>query len=176
MPSSIFSTLASTLPAMSLKTAIVQPGMFKNPPFTLEVPGSPPTHGETAPRRNANFLTSLVSRPSEEVATLFDVLLRAADKFGDLNAVGTRKLIKTHVEVKKVKKVVDGAEREVEKKWVYFEMGDFEFESFGGYVGRCLQIGAGLRKLGLGSGDRIHVFAATSANWLAVSHGTSPNL
>jgi long-chain acyl-CoA synthetase len=160
--SSIFSTLASPhLPTMSLKTAIVQPGMFKTPPFTLEVPGSPQIPGETAPRRNANFLTSLISRPSEEVATLFDVLLRAAEKFGDLNTVGTRRLIKTHLEVKKVMKLVDGMEREGEKKWVYFEMGDFEFETFGGYVGRCLMIGAGLRKLGLGSGDRVHIFAAT---------------
>ncbi|PMD47770.1 acetyl-CoA synthetase-like protein [Hyaloscypha variabilis F] len=171
MPSPTHSSNAiSHLPHMSLKTAIIQPGMFKSPPFTLEVPGSPHIEGETIPRRNANYVDSLVSRPCEEVATLFDVLLRSAEKFGDLDAVGTRKLIETHVEVKKVKTVVDGTEKEVEKKWVFFEMGEFEFESFGGYVGRCLRIGAGLRKLGLEAGDRVHVFAATSANWLAVSH------
>ncbi len=146
---------------MHLKTAIVQPGMFKSPPFTLEVPDSPSIPGETAPRRNANFLTSLVSRPSEDLATLFDVLLRSAEKFGDLDGMGTRRLINTHEEVKKVKKVIDGAEREVEKKWIYFEMGEFEFETFGAYVGRCLKIGAGFRKLGLVAGDRVHVFAAT---------------
>jgi long-chain acyl-CoA synthetase len=151
----------SHLPHMSLKTAIVQPGMFKSPPFSLEVPGAPQIDGETIPRRNPNFLNSLISQPCEEVATLFDVLLRSAEKFGDLKAVGTRRLIETHVEVKKVKKVVEGVEKEVEKKWVYFEMGEFEFETFGVYVGRCLKIGAGLRKLGLGAGDRVHVFAAT---------------
>jgi long-chain acyl-CoA synthetase len=162
MPSSILSNLAAShLPHMSLKTAIVQPGMFKSPPFTSEVPGSPQIDGETIPRRNAKFVNSLVSRPCEEVATLFDVLLRSAEKFGDLKAMGTRRLIETHVEIKKVKKVVDGVEKQVDKKWVYFEMGDFEFESFGGYVGRCLKLGSGLRKLGLESGDRVHVFAAT---------------
>jgi len=135
--------------------------MFKSPPFTLEVPGSPQIDGETIPRRNANFLTSLVSRPYEEVATLFDVLLRSAEKFSNLNAVGTRRLIETHVEIKKVKSVVEGVEKEVEKKWVNFEMGEFEYETFGEYVGRCLKIGAGLRKLGLVRGDRVHVFAAT---------------
>ena len=146
---------------MSLKTAIIEPGMFKSPPFTLEVPGSPNIEGETIPRRNANFLSSLVSRPCEEVATLFDVLLRSAEKFGDSDAVGTRRLIETHVDVKKVKRVVDGVEREREKKWTFFEMGGFEFENFGAYVGRCLRIGAGLRRLGLEAGDRVHVFAAT---------------
>jgi long-chain acyl-CoA synthetase len=151
----------SHLPHVSLKTAIVQPGMFKSPPFSLEVPNSPHIDGETIPRRNPAFLSSLVSRPCEEVATLFDVLLRSAEKFGDLKAVGTRMLIETHVEFKKVMKVVDGVEKKVEKKWVYFEMGQFEFETFGAYVGRCLGIGAGLRKLGLGVGDRVHVFAAT---------------
>jgi long-chain acyl-CoA synthetase len=151
----------SHLPYVSLKTAIVQPGMFKSPPFSLEVPNSPQIDGETIPRRNPAFLGSLVSRPCEEVATLFDVLLRSAEKFGDLKAVGTRMLIETHVEFKKVMKVIDGVEKEVEKKWVYFEMGEFEFETFGAYVRRCLRIGAGLRKLGLGVGDRVHVFAAT---------------
>jgi long-chain acyl-CoA synthetase len=149
------------MPAMPLKTAIVQPGMFKSPPFTLEVPSSPSIPGETAPRRNANFLTSLVSQPSEDIATLFDVLLRSAEKFGDLDGLGSRRLIETHKEVKMVKRVVDGLEMEVEKKWVYFEMGDFEFETFGAYVARCLKIGAGFRKLGLVVGDRVHIFAAT---------------
>jgi len=152
---------SSHLPHMSLKTAIVQPGMFKSPPFTLEVPNYPKIEGETIPRRNASFLTSLVSRPCEEIATLFDVLLHSAEKFGDLEAVGTRRLIETHVEVKKVKTVVDGVEKEVEKKWTFFEMGEFEFETFGGHVSRCLKIGAGLRKLGLVAGDRVHVFAGT---------------
>jgi long-chain acyl-CoA synthetase len=162
MPSSILSNMAAShLPHMSLKTAIVQPSMFKSPPFTSEVPGSLQVEGETIPRRNAKFVNSLVSRPRREVSTLFDILLRSAEKFGDLKAMGTRRLIGTHVEVKQVKKVVDGVEREADKKWVFFEMGEFEFESFGGYVGRCLKLGAGLRKLGLEAGERVHVFAAT---------------
>lgn len=163
MPSSTTSssTTISHLPHGSLKTAIVQPGMFKSPPFSLPVPSAPQIEGEGIPRRHPASLHALISRPCEEVATLFDVLLRSAEKFGDLKGVGTRRLIETHVEAKKVKKVVDGVETEVEKKWVFFEMGAFEFETFGMYVGRCLTLGAGLRKLGLLPGDRVHVFAAT---------------
>lgn len=75
--------------------------------------------------------------------------------------MGTRKLLKTHNEIRKIKKVVEGKEVEVEKKWTFFEMGEFRYLTFGQYVDLCLQIGAGFRKLGLGRGDRVHVFAAT---------------
>lgn len=34
-------------------------------------------------------------------------------------------------------------------------------------------VGSGLRKLGLNRGDRIHIFAATSSYWLAMSHGAA---
>lgn len=36
-----------------------------------------------------------------------------------------------------------------------------------------LSVGFGLRKLGLNKGDRIHIFAATSSYWLAMSHGAA---
>lgn len=36
-----------------------------------------------------------------------------------------------------------------------------------------LSVGSGLRKLGLNKGDRIHIFAATSSYWLAMSHGAA---
>lgn len=135
--------------------------MFKKPPFTLEVPGSPHIEGETIPRRNAGFVNALVSRPSEDIATLYDILLNSVSRFGDLDAVGSRKLIRTHEEVKMVTHVVEGKEVEEEKKWEFFEMGDFEFESFGLYVKRCMRIGAGFRKLGLVPGDKVHLFAGT---------------
>lgn len=36
-----------------------------------------------------------------------------------------------------------------------------------------LELGSGLRKLGLSKGDRVHLFAATCSNWLAMSHGAA---
>jgi long-chain acyl-CoA synthetase len=70
-----------------------------------------------------------------------------------------------------VKKIVDGEEREVEKKWTYFELGPYDYISFHDYEKLILQVGAGYRKLGLTKEDRIHIFAATSAHWLATAHG-----
>jgi long-chain acyl-CoA synthetase len=146
---------------MSLKTAIVQPGMFKTPPFSVEAPGIAKVDGETIPRRNPKCAQGLLSRPEGSVATLFDILLRSREKFGDLDAMGTRELIDTHNEDRKVNEVIDGREVEVVKQWTFFEMGEFRFLTFSQYVDLALQIGAGLRKLGLVRGDRIHIFAAT---------------
>ena len=103
----------------------------------------------------------LVTTPSADVRTIFDILKRSADKFGNAKAVGTRKLIKMHNETKKVKKVVDGQEQEVDKKWSYYELSGYSYISFIEYQTMALQIGAGLAKLGLTAGDRVHLFAAT---------------
>jgi len=43
--------------------------------------------------------------------------------------------------------------------------------SFTEYEKLTLSIGAGFRKLGLEKDDRVHIFAATSAHWLATAHG-----
>ncbi|OWP05513.1 hypothetical protein B2J93_7857 [Marssonina coronariae] len=156
---------------MSLKTTIVQPGMFKAPPFSLPVTDHPVIEGETVPRRNAKFVDKLLARPDDGTRTLYDVLVRSAAKFGDLDTMGTRKLIQKHVENKIATPIVEGGEQAVEKTWTFFEMGPYEYATFGGYFERTIQIGAGYRKLGLGRGDRVHIFAATSANWLAAAHG-----
>lgn len=60
-----------------------------------------------------------------------------------------------------MKHVVEGKEVEVEKTWTFFEMGDFEYITFGEYAERAMSIGSGLRKLGLKRGDKLHIFAAT---------------
>lgn len=145
--------------------------MTKKPPFSVEVPGSSPVQGETIPRRNARSPEKLVSHPEDGVNTIYDIVKRGASKFGDLNAVGSRKLLKTHHEMKKVKKVIDGVVQEVDKKWTYFELSGYSYLSFKQYEQLTYQIGAGLRKLGLVKEDKVHLFAATSAHWLAMAHG-----
>ncbi len=66
-----------------------------------------------------------------------------------------------HYETKKVKKVIDGQEQEIDKKWSYYELSGYTYISFIEYQTMALQIGAGLAKLGLSAGDRVHLFAAT---------------
>ncbi|BCR88402.1 long-chain fatty acid-CoA ligase FAA1 [Aspergillus chevalieri] len=158
---------------MSKTDINLQPKMAKKPPFTVEVPGAEPVQGETKPRRHLRSKDDLILRPAEDVGTTYDVFRRSARLFGNAKAVGSRKLIKTHIENKKVKKVIDGVEKEVDKKWTYFEMSGYSYKSFVEYEQLALQLGAGLRKLGLEKDSKIHLYGATSANWLAMSHGAA---
>ena len=135
--------------------------MAQNGPFTVEASGYEPVEGETIPRRHPGSKDKLVTTPSEDVTTIFDILKRSADKFGNAKALGTRKLIKTHRETKKVKKIVDGKTEEVNKDWSFFELSGYSYISFSEYERLALQMGAGLRKLGMIKGDRLQLFAST---------------
>ncbi|MCJ1478575.1 long-chain fatty acid-CoA ligase [Lambiella insularis] len=140
-------------------------------PFSVEASGYSPVEGETIPRRNIAAKEGLITTPSKDVETVVDILKRSADKFGNAKALGWRNLVTTHQEVKKVKKTIDGKAQEVEKKWTYFELSGYTYMSFVEYERLVLQMGAGLKKLGLSAGDRVHLFAATSPWWLATAHG-----
>lgn len=156
---------------MSLKNAVLLPKIVRKPPFSVEVPGAEHVDGETIPRRHPQAVNGLITKPSEDISTVLDIILTSAKKFGNAKAIGSRKLIKTHQETKKVKKVIDGVEQEVDKQWTYFELSPYEFLSFHDYEKRIAQVGAGFRKLGLVKDDRVHIFAATCANWLTTAHG-----
>lgn len=146
---------------MSRKDQFLYPRISKSPPFSVEAPGYQAVEGETIPRRNPLAKDKLVTTPSEDVRTIYDIIKRSADKFGNAKAVGTRRLIKTHNETKKVKKTVDGQTKEVDKNWTYYELSEYSYLSFVEYEKLTSQIGAGLRKLGMIKGDRLHLFAAT---------------
>lgn len=135
--------------------------MTRKPPFSVAASGFPDVKGETIPRRNVQYPDKLLSEPEEGIQTLFDIVKRGSVKFGDRKAIGSRKLLKTHHDTKKVKKVIDGQVQEIEKKWTYFELSGYSYMTFKEYETLTFQIGAGLRKLGLVKEDRVHMFAAT---------------
>jgi long-chain acyl-CoA synthetase len=185
LPSDVFGSALPTAPSASLlplpanmslpanlKTVVPLPKIYKPEPRTAEAPGFKQVDGETIPRRNAKCKDALKVRPHDTIHTAHDILKYASSKFGNANAVGSRKLIKTHHEVKKIKKVVDGKETTVEKTWQYAELGPYSYQSYIEFERLCLQIGAGLRKLGLVAGDKLHLFAQTHPHWLASAHGT----
>jgi len=135
--------------------------MTRKPPFTVEVSGCTPIEGETIPRRNGRCPDKLLSQPEDSITTLFDIIKHSASKYGDQRAIGSRKLIRKHQEYKKIKKMVCGKLEEVDKKWAYFELSGYSYLSFKEYETLILQLGAGLRNLGLAAPDRVHMFAST---------------
>ena len=158
---------------MTKNTQQLQPRITQRPPFTVEASGYEPVKGETIPRRHPISKDKLVTTPSEDVRTIFDILKRSADKYGNAKALGTRKLVKTHHETKKVKKIVDGKTQEVDKNWTYFELSGYSYISFVEYESLTSQLGSGLRKLGLVQGDRLSLFAATRYASLNYVRGAS---
>jgi len=135
--------------------------MIHKPPFSIEAAGYEPVEGETIPRVHPKSKNGLITRPAPEVSTVYDLVKRTASLHGGEPAVGSRKLIKVHTEKKKVQKTVDGEVVEVEKEWTYYELSDYNYLTYNEYFTMALQVGAGLRKLGLSPGDKLHIFAAT---------------
>ncbi|KAL1840315.1 hypothetical protein VTJ49DRAFT_568 [Mycothermus thermophilus] len=143
------------------------------PPFTIEAPGYEPVEGETIPRRHPKAKDGLLERPAHDVNTTFDLLRRSARYYAHEPAIGSRKLLHTHKETKKVQKVVDGRTVEVDKEWTYYELSDYSYRTYHEYFTQVLQVGSGLRKLGLVPQNRMYIFATTSPQWLSISHACS---
>jgi len=63
-----------------------------------------------------------------------------------------------------IKRMVDGVEQEVPKKWAYYEMSGYTYMSFNEYLARVNTTGAALKALGLKKGEKLQIFAATRSD------------
>jgi len=131
-------------------------------PFSVEVTDTS-AKGEGRIRRNRVVGTGdLLSTPRDNVSTVYELLQYSAKKFGDKNCMGHRNVIKEHTEEKMFTKVVDGEERQIPKKWTYWELSPYIYRSFKQVGEESAALGSGLRNLGLNPGDRIELYAGTS--------------
>jgi len=154
-----------------LKKLVPQPKPYKKGPYTVEAKGYEKKDGETIPRVHPAAKDGLISTPAPDIKTIYDVLRSSSKKFGNAKALGYRTLIKVHDEVKQIKKVVDGKETTVDKKWQFSELSSYTYISFVEYEQLCFKVASGYRALGMNKGDRVHIFASTSPWWLATAHG-----
>jgi len=155
------------------RNEVLPPKISVRGPFSIESPGAPDVKGETKPRRHPLTKDGLITKPADNINTAYELLRVSVAKYGNAKCMGSRRLVRTHQETKKVKKLIDGKEQEVDKAWTYFELSPYEYLTFDEYETLALNIGSGLRKLGMAKNDRVHIFAATSANWLTMFHGAS---
>ena len=154
-----------------LKKLYPQAVATKRGNVTAEVPGLQKVDGETIPRRNIKAKDGLRLTPAKDINTLYDIMRYSSSKFGNAKAMGSRKIVNIHEETKKIKKMVDGKQQEVDKKWQYFELSPYKFMSFVEFEKLADKVGAGLKHLGLQPEDRVHLFAATSSQWFTMAHG-----
>jgi hypothetical protein len=157
--------------AQNLKKFAPQAQATRKGPYTAEASGAQKVEGETIPRRNLVSKDGLKSTPSPDVTTMYEVLRYASTKFGNAKAVGARRIVNKVTETKKIKKMIDGKEQEVDKNWEYFELSSYTYKSFTEFEKMALAVGSAVQKLGFKPKDRMHLFAATSMQWLASAHG-----
>jgi long-chain acyl-CoA synthetase len=131
--------------------------------------GSPSSAKEGAPRRNIQTSSSLKDRPSKDISTLYDILVRGTRLHPRKNILGARRLIRTVEEEKEVVKTVAGVETKEIKKWTFSELSEYEWWNYLTLSEKCRDYGAGFKALGLKPQDKITLFAATSRDWLTIA-------
>ncbi|KAH3684217.1 hypothetical protein WICPIJ_004812 [Wickerhamomyces pijperi] len=136
----------------------------------VNVPVGEARPGETAPRRNAQLKNlEVLKRPvGYKANTVYEFILEAIEKGGSRRAIAYRDIIEVHKEHKKVKKLSDGQEVEVDKTWLYYELSDYKYETYKQVNTFIHQYGRGLVALGIKpSGEnRLQIFASTSHKWM----------
>ncbi|KAK9466148.1 eukaryotic long-chain fatty acid CoA synthetase (LC-FACS) [Lipomyces arxii] len=144
----------------------------KSPPYT-KLSGLPAKAGEVPARRNINAAPTgqpLKSTPADGITTNYELLKYVAKKYGDKPCLGSRKVIKIHEETKMIKKMVDGKETNVPKKWNYFELSPYSFVTYSQLLIDVDILGAGLKYLDM---SLVQIYAATSAKWMTMAFACS---
>ncbi|ORY29736.1 acetyl-CoA synthetase-like protein [Rhizoclosmatium globosum] len=122
--------------------------------------------------RNVKSVNGLVSSPSANIQTVFDVIESAVKRKPDLKMFGQRRIVNVIEEQKQVtKKRPDGTEVSEIKTWKYFELGPYEWMTWAEAYTRICAYGDGFRSLGVVKGDRVTLFGETSHDWMQVALG-----
>lgn len=125
--------------------------------------------GETAPRRRTAQKDAALERPLDSSATtLPEYFEECVGRHKERKSMGWRDLVEIHTESKKVKKVVDGEEKEVDKEWTFYEYSKYQYQTFNELLAQVKQYSHGLAKIGLkpNQEDKVHIYAATSHKWM----------
>lgn len=125
--------------------------------------------GETAPRRKAAQKKAALMRPEDSAATtLPEYIQESVERSFNRKCMGWRELIDIHVDTKKIKKVVDGEEQEVEKQWTFYEYSPYQYQTYTEVLDTIKLYAHGLAKIGLkpNQDDKLHIYAGTSHKWM----------
>ncbi|ODV62409.1 long-chain fatty acid-CoA ligase FAA4 [Ascoidea rubescens DSM 1968] len=125
--------------------------------------------GETAPRRNFRVPDGPVIKPLDSKAvTLYDLIQECLSRNPNNNCMGWRTLIDIHEEKKFVTKKNNGKDTQVEKTWLYYELGSYNYITKTQLNEIIHNYSKGLVKLGIqpNGQEKLHIFATTSQKWL----------
>lgn len=128
--------------------------------LSVEV-GDAAKKGETRPRRHFAAAKELVTAPSDDVHTVYDLLQSSVRRFTDKKAVGWRDIVRMHEEKKEITKTVKGKETKETKTWKYFELSDPKWWSYSELAAEVSAVGNGLAALGLNKDTVFNIYSAT---------------
>ncbi|PRP79981.1 hypothetical protein PROFUN_05957 [Planoprotostelium fungivorum] len=134
-------------------------------------PVGEPVEGESQALRYYETADRILTTPTEEVTTVYELLKYSASKRPNLRAVGTRPLVKVHVEEKDVTNLQGVTEK---KKWTYLELGPYVWKTYKEFYELCEKVGTALTTEELGSltaGSRFGIYAETCEQWLTLASG-----
>jgi long-chain acyl-CoA synthetase len=87
-------------PSLSLRETLV-PRSLKPGPYTVEADDVVKVDGETLPRRHLSAKSGLRTELEPGIATVYDIFVHGAVKFGQRPAIGFRRAVGKHAEVKR---------------------------------------------------------------------------
>eukprot|EP01101_Sappina_pedata_P005469 TRINITY_DN2514_c1_g1_i1.p2 TRINITY_DN2514_c1_g1~~TRINITY_DN2514_c1_g1_i1.p2 ORF type:complete len:705 (+),score=362.34 TRINITY_DN2514_c1_g1_i1:25-2139(+) len=122
------------------------------------VDGATPATGEGLPRQH------IIPFPEEKYIneTVFSFFKKATAKYAKKNCLGARPFV---AKIKE-EKVING----VTKTWEFLQLGAYEWFTYEQVYNRVLNLGAGLRKLGLKQGDFFGVYEDTRMEWTLIEN------
>lgn len=124
--------------------------------------------GETAPRRKAGHKAGTVDKPQGITTyTIPQYFEECVQRNGNTNAMGWRELIEVHTDTKKITKIVNGKETQVDKNWLFYEQSPYKFITYPQVLTLVKNYAKGLSEIGLISHEsKLHIFASTSHKWM----------
>lgn len=126
--------------------------------YSIQVDDSKSAPGEGPTQRSILSASGLMTTPAAGVETLYDVLQYAASTFKQRRAFGYRILEDTF---QKEKQVTDSSGKTHTKTWTYFQLSKYHYYTYQEAADITKHLGAGLYKMGLKQGDKLHLFAST---------------
>ena len=138
----------------------------------------PKNEHETGERRNAKVAKAPLVRPiGMKCNTVYEFVLECFTKNKNKLAMGHRSVIQIHEETKLISKKnpIDGKPIKQEKKWLYWELSPYKYETCQEVLDTIHNVGRGLVKIGMvpaGNSDKLHIFASTSHKWMKMYLGS----
>lgn len=77
-------------------------------------------------------------------------------------------MLEIHTETKKVTKIIDGKEQQVDKDWTFYEFLTYKYQSYSDVLVDVKKLAHGLVEVGLEPNqvNKLHIFASTSHMWM----------